>query len=101
MKKYDIKAKVINLRESGNCFASGYRPVFQVTNDYMSSGEIELIGKDILKVGEIAEAYISFLTPAVYPYSMWVGRKLIFMEGRSKTGEAIIEEIYNDILLKK
>ena len=97
----DIKAKVKNLRESGNYFSSGYRPAFKIKENYLSTGEIELIGRKKLDVGESCEAYISFLTPDIYPESMWKGKKLIFSEGEKITGEAIVEEVYNQILLLK
>lgn len=97
----DIKVEVRNLRKSGKFFSSGYRPAFQVNENYVSTGEIELIGRDLLNCGESAEAYVRFLTPNIYPNSMWEGKKLLFMEGNEITGEAIIEEIYNEILLRK
>lgn len=100
MLQYDIKAQVKNLRRSGNYFSSGYRPAFQVNDEYVSTGEIKLIDKDKLNVGECAEAYIGFLTPEVYPKSMWIGKKIKFMEGNTITGEAIVMEVYNETLLR-
>ena len=86
----DIKANVTNLRKSGNYFANGYRPAFKINRNYISTGVIELIDGDILKVGESSEAYISFLTPEIYPNSMWKGKKMFFMEGTRITGQAEI-----------
>lgn len=99
--KYDVKARVINLRKSGNYFSSKYRPAFQILNDYATSGEIELIDTDKVEVGKWAEAYIRFLTPKEYPHSIWVGREIEFKEGLNVTGKAIILEVYNEILLKQ
>ena len=99
--KYDVKAQVINLRKSGNYFSSKYRPAFQILDDYATSGEIELVDRDKVEVGEWAEAYISFLTPEAYPHSVWVGREIEFKEGLTVTGKAIISEVYNEILLKQ
>ena len=50
MQKYDIKALVTNKRTSGKFFATGYRPAFQILDDYLTTGEITLINKDILQV---------------------------------------------------
>ena len=99
--KYDIKAKVLNLRKSGNYFASKYRPTFQILDDYATTGEIELIDTDKVKVGEWAEAYVRFLTPEVYPHSLWVGREIEFKEGLNITGKVIVTEVLNDIFLKQ
>ena len=98
--KHDIKAKVTNLRKSGNYFSTKYRPAFQVLDDYLTVGEIELIGTDKVEVGEWAEAYVSFLTPELYPHSIWVGREIDFKEGQNVTGKAIVTEVFNDLLLK-
>lgn len=99
--KYDVKARIINLRKNGNHFSSKYRPAFQILDDYATSGEIELIDTDKVEVGEWTEAYISFLTPEVYPHSVWVGREIEFKEGLTVTGKAIILEVYNETLLKQ
>lgn len=101
MNKYDIRAKVTNARESGNFFASGYRPAFDIRDDYSTTGEIILIDSKILEVGDTKDAFIRFLTPDVYPNSLWVGKELIFKEGITITGRAIITEIYNNILKKE
>lgn len=96
--QYDVKALVTNLRKSKNAFATGYRPAFQIRMDYLSTGEIILIDKSSLDFGDTAEAFIRFLTPNVYPFSLWEGKKVYFMEGDNITGEATIKEIYNSIL---
>ncbi|MDE6691452.1 MAG: hypothetical protein K2K04_05715 [Clostridia bacterium] len=98
--KYDIKAEVTNLRKSGNYFGNKYRPTFQILDDYATTGVIELLDTDKVEVGEWAEAYINFLTPEIYPHSVWVGREIEFKEGLKVTGKAIVTEVLNDILLK-
>lgn len=50
--KYDMKAKVTNLRKSGNCFLTKYRPAFQILDDYATTGEIELIDAEKVEVGD-------------------------------------------------
>ncbi len=95
---YDVKALVKNLRQSKTPFATGYRPAFQMREDYCSTGEITLIDVSMLHFNDIAEAFIRFLTPDVYPHSLWEGKKICFMEGKTITGEAIIKEIYTPIL---
>ena len=101
MQKYDIKALVTNKRTSGKFFATGYRPAFQILDDYLTTGEITLINKDILQVNETGEAFIRFLTPEVYPKSLSIGKKIVFQEGDFITGEIIVVAIFNHILEAK
>ena len=98
---FDIKAKVQNLRKSKSYFSNGYSPAFQVTDNYSTSGRITLINQDKLNYHETADAYIQFLTPEVYPNTMWIGRVLYFTEGNLITGSAVVKEIYNPILKKQ
>lgn len=95
---YDVKATVKNLRPSKNAFATGYRPTFQIRDDYLTTGEIILINKTWLNFNETAEAFIRFLTPELYPNSLSIGMKILFGEGTTITGEAMIEAIRNPIL---
>ena len=98
---FDIKATVQNLRKSKNYFADGYSPAFRITENYQTSGRITLIDKDKLEYEEVAEAYINFLTPEVYPNSLWIGKEIEFGEADTVTGKAVVIEIYNHILQKK
>lgn len=59
-----------------------------------------MIGAETLEVGKWAEAYVRFLSPELYPHSVWVGREIEFKEGLNVTGKVIVTEVYNDILLK-
>ena len=81
-------------------FSGRYRPAFQIDGESVSSGGIRPIGRDDLRFGESAERYIRFLTPEAGPHSLWIGKKLPFMEEKSVTDEAVIEEIRNPLLLK-
>ena len=95
---YDIEAKVVNCRESKNSFNTGYRPAFQIHKEYLTTGEITLIGRDYLEYNNEAISFIRFLTPEVYPNSVWIGKKIIFKEGKLITGYAIVTKIFNKIL---
>ncbi len=99
--EYDIKAEIINLRKSGNPFANKYRPIFKISNKqpYLTTGQISFKDENfMLKVNEKAEAYISFLSPEVYPHTLWVGKIVKFYEGGNLTGEAKVLEIRNKLL---
>ncbi|MCL2587042.1 MAG: hypothetical protein FWE31_02260 [Firmicutes bacterium] len=95
---YDVIATVSNQRNSRNPFYTGYRPAFAIHNNYITSGEIRLLGTNQVKYREEIEAQIRFLTPEVYPKCLWVGKKIAFQEGAEIHGFAIITEILNKSL---
>ena len=100
----DIKALIINLRESKNSFKSGYRPAFDVgiSEQYLTTGRINFGDPDFfLYYNQKKEASVSFIAPDIYPRTLWVGRILSFYEGNKKTGEAEVLEIYNQTLMKE
>ena len=59
-----------------------------------------MIDAEKVEVGEWAEAYVKFLSPEVYPHSVWVGKEIEFKEGLNVTGKAIVIEVLNDVLIK-
>jgi elongation factor Tu len=98
VKNYDIEAVVKNCRKSKNYFADGYRPAFDIHKAYSTSGEISLVDKKRVEYNEQAVALISFLTPEVYPKSIWVGKEIAFREGLFITGYAVVTKIFNKAL---
>ena len=98
---FDVKASVTNLRESKNAFKSGFRPVFEIHSKYMTSGEIQFIDTEWLGFNESAQAYIAFITPEVYPKTLWVGKRIVFREGVKISGEAVILEVLNKELISE
>lgn len=98
MIEYDVKAMITNKRETHSSFKSCYRPTFAIHKKYNTSGEITLIDCEWLSYDETSEAFIRFLSPEVYPKSIWIGKEIVFMEGPRVTGIARIIEIYNSVL---
>lgn len=95
MIEYDVKALITNKRETKTAFKTGYRPTFAIHPNYNTSGVITLIHSEWLSFNETQEAYIQFLSPEVYPKSIWIGKEIALMEGHRITGIARIIEIYN------
>lgn len=95
---YDIVAIVTNNRSSKNDFYSGYRPAFDIHKNYSTTGEIKFIECDRLSYGSTAKCLIKFLTPDVYPKSLWIGKKIYFREGSIITGSATVVDIINKVL---
>ena len=89
-------AKITNYRET-NIF-SGYRPAHLIRDDYLTTGMHEYVDCESIKSGEFAMGYIQFISPEVYPRTLYPGRIVEFFEGRRKTGEIEIFEVYNNIL---
>jgi elongation factor Tu len=98
MQKYDSEAIIKNCRDSKNPFCDKYRPTFAFHKSYLTTGEITLISQNKLEYGEETVALIRFLTPEVYPKSIWIGKKIIFQDGLRITGYAVVTKIMNSIL---
>jgi len=95
----DCEAIVKNERESKNWFATKFRPVFDIREDYKTSGQIDLIDKEGLNFGEEGLANITFLSHEAYPRTLWIGRKITFGgEGKNISGYVIVTKIFNKLL---
>ena len=80
---------------------SGYRPAYDIKPDYWTSVHHVFMEDREVATGEKARAEVWFLTPDVYPETLWVGRVLNVAEGSRKIGIATILEVHNEILLKR
>jgi elongation factor Tu len=69
--------------------------------DYNTSGEHVYIGKDFIEPGKSGTAYIWFITPEVYPKSLWVDRIIEIKEGSRIIGKAKVLKIFNKILVSE
>jgi hypothetical protein len=79
---------------------SGYRPVYDIRPDYWTSTHHEFISGSEISSGEEITAKVWFLTPEVYPKSLWVGRVLRVAEGSRQVGTATVEAVLNPILAR-
>ena len=98
----DVEAEVTFLpQEAGgkvNAVRSGYRPVHQLLENYLTSGHHEYVDKKEVWPGETAVAQIWFITPEAYPGCLWIGRKVRVQEGSRLVGHARITRIFNKLL---
>ena len=78
---------------------SGYRPIYDIRPDYWTSTHHEFTKAEV-STGEETEAKVWFISPEVYPKSLWVGRTLRVAEGSRQVGTATIEAVLNPILRK-
>lgn len=72
---------------------SGYRPQHKLHDNYQSSGRHEYPDVEQLAPGATARAHVWFITPEVYPGSLWVGREIDVMEGSRVVGKLVITRI--------
>ncbi|MFN7139267.1 MAG: hypothetical protein ACK4UN_08010 [Limisphaerales bacterium] len=79
---------------------SGYRPAHKVREDYLTTGVHTYIDSEQVFPCETARAFISFITPELYPHCLWVGREISVQEGSRVVGSARITKILNPILEK-
>jgi hypothetical protein len=98
----DIEAEVwfIPTEEGGKSKPafSGYRPQHLIMDNYQTSGEHQYINKEQVNPGERAIAKIWFISPEVYPKSLWIGREIEIKEGSWLVGCAKVTKIFNPIL---
>jgi hypothetical protein len=98
----DVEADVTFLPTSAggrsSAARSGYRPAHLVAEDYLTTGIHEYVGTDEANPGDTVRARITFLSPEVYPRSLWVGKIIAVQEGGRVVGSARVVRILNDVL---
>lgn len=78
---------------------SGYRPNYAIRGDYLTSTNHELINASELAPGTEGRANVWFITPEVYPHTLWPGREITVSEGSHVIGTAIVVQVFNPILV--
>lgn len=78
---------------------SGYRPAHRVRPDCLTSGIIDLAGREWLSPGEESLAFVTFVSPEHYPGSLRAGQVLDVQEGSQVVGQATIVRVLNPMLL--
>ena len=78
--------------------ADGYRPAHRIREDYLTTGVHHYF--DVTEVAPDGEARgtITFITPEVYPNTLWVGRIIDICEGEHVVGAATVDKVLNPIL---
>ena len=78
----------------------GYRPAHRIREDYLTSGLHRYFDVEEVAPDGTARGTITFLTPEVYPATLWVGRVIDIHEGERIVGTATVEKVLNPILEK-
>lgn len=78
---------------------SGYRPVHKLYENYLSSGRHEYPDVEKVMPGDTVKVLAWFISPEVYPGSLWAGRELEVMEGPARvTGKLTVTKVLNAVL---
>ena len=98
MKNFDIEAVCFNFRSGERVIMHDSRPLFKVTDDYLTEGLIWFEdGKD-LEFGEKKVCYIKFITPEAYPAIFTIGDQIDIYGYLEKVGYIQITKILNSLL---
>ena len=78
---------------------SGYRPEYDIRPNYLTCTHHDFDDPAGAVTGKPVRARIWFLTPEVYPFTLWIGRVLKVSEGSRIVGRATITKVTNNLLL--
>ena len=81
--------------------ADGYRPAHLITGNYLTTGVHHYYRMNAVPPNGIAKGTITFISPEVYPHSLWIGKKISIQEGARVVGHATITKIFNPLLCLK
>ncbi len=72
-----------------------------VKEDYLTCGVHDYFEENKIYANRIYKTNIKFISPEVYPKSLWVGKNIQIQRGSKIIGEAIVIKIFNKTLQKK
>ena len=78
----------------------GYRGCHLIKEDYLTSSSMKFINDEMISPSDTRLALVQYITPEVYPASLWVGKKMNLQEGSKVIGYTVVKEVYNNTLIK-
>lgn len=81
-------------------FYNNYRPAHLILNDYFTTGLHQYYDVNGINLKNKGLGTIIFLSPEVYPHSLWFEKKICIYEGSNYVGYALVTKIYNRLLKK-
>ena len=81
-----------------NSVKDGCRPAHLIVDNYLTTGIHHYYDVESVPPNGMAKGTITFLTPEIYPHSLWIGKKIKIQEGERVVGYATITNIYNPLL---
>lgn len=97
----EVVLKLISTDQGGKekTVLSGYRPNYEVMENYLTSVIHELIGQGEITPGSEGLAHVWFISPEAYPHTLWPGREITVSEGSRVIGTAKIISVFNPVLM--
>lgn len=95
---FDVIAEITNCRATKTTFGNNYRGCCEIKKNYLTSCVIETLDQKPIVWEQTALCKISFITPKVYPASLWVGKAMDLYEGERIVGVMKITKVNNSIL---
>lgn len=78
-----------------------YRPQHKLYDNYLTSGLHKYLDVDRVVPGGAARVAVWFVTPEVYPHSLWKGREITVSEGEHAVGTLRVTRVLNPNLRGK
>lgn len=80
--------------------ANGYRPLHQVSENLLTTGAHHYFNAETAPLLGTIKGTITFLEPAEYSYSMYIGKSIAIQDGTRVIGYARILKILNPLLIE-
>ena len=98
LSKPDAVVLVTNERCSKTPFGKKYWGCCAIKEDYQTSVCFQTVDGNDMVYEQPSRCYVNFITPNIYPHTLWIGREIELYEGKLLVGTMVIEEIKNSIL---
>lgn len=94
----DAIAEITNYRATKKEFGNNYRGCCEIKKNYLTSFVIDTLDTKSISWEQTSLCKISFITPKVYPASIWANKTMEMFEGERLVGEMKIIEVINPAL---
>ena len=95
----DVEALFEFIGTRKHSVANGYRPHHLLKDNYATTGVHHYYDVQVVPPDGSAKGTITFISPEIYPNSLWVGKKISIQEGERIVGYATILKVLNPVLL--
>ena len=99
-KSPDIEVEFTFLGVRKHPTANGYRPHHQVLEGLLATGTHHYYEAETAPLLGTIKGTITFLAPAEYPHSLYIGKTITIQEGARVVGHAKILKILNPLLIQ-
>ena len=81
-----------------NSVKDGYRPAHLIVDNYLTTGIHHYYDVESVPPNGMAKGTITFLTPEIYPHSLWIGKKIKIQYWIDCLGKGMINNTYFECL---